>query len=386
MDFTFTEEQQLLKKTVHEFGERELLPTGRGFDEQEEFPWAHVRRMAGLGLMGLGVPQEYGGSGGGLVETALVIEELARSDPSTSLVLLATLSLCAMGIVRFGTEEQKRKYLPPLAAGQHIGAFALSEPDSGSDAASLSTRAVKRGDMYLLTGSKIFITNGDVADIVLVFATQDKSQRARGIVGFIVEKGMPGFSVKKQSGKLGMRASNTAELFFQDCPVPAANIFGEEGAGFRVAMQVLDASRPIIGAQAVGIAQGCLDLALRHVTQRKQFGQTIAEFQGVQWMLADMATQVDAARLLVYRAASLLDMGRPATKEASMAKLFASETAMQVASKALQLHGGYGYFKESPIERFFRDAKVTEIYEGTSQIQRLVIARHILAEVAGKGG
>ena len=381
MDFTLTDEQQLLKRTVHEFAVQELEPAARELDEREEFSPDQYRRMGDLGLMGLGIPPEYEGSGGGLVDTAIVVEELARSDPSASLTLLASLSLCAVAIAKFASEPQKLKYLPPLAKGEHIGAFALSEPNSGSDPASLSTQATRRDGVTILNGSKIFITNGDVADTILVFATQDKSQRTRGISALIVDKGTPGLSVKKQHGKLGVRASSTAELFFQDCKVPDENRFGDEGAGFRLAMQILDNSRPIIGAQAVGIGQGALDLAMRHVQQRQQFGQPIAQFQGVQWMLADMATQIDAARLLVYRAADMLDRGLIATKESSMAKLFASETAMRVATLALQLHGGYGYFKESPVERFFRDAKITEIYEGTSQIQRLVIARNILAEV-----
>ena len=380
MDFVPTEEQTALRRTVHEFAVRELEPGAAERDLSEEFPWEPLRKMASLGLLGLGIPPEMGGSGGDLVQTAIMTEELARSDPSMSLAALATLSLTTVGIDRFGNDAQREAYVPPLAKGEKVGAFGLTEPDSGSDAGSLSTSARRDGDHYLLNGSKIFITNGDVAETFLVFATRDREQRTRGISAFIVERGTPGLSSRKQAEKMGMRASSTAELFFEDCAVPAANLVGEEDRGFGVAMQILDASRPVIGAQAVGIGQGALDLAIRHTKQRRQFGQPIADFQGIQWMLADMATQVDASRLLVYRAANLRDRGLPFAKEASMAKLFASETATKVASSALQLHGGYGYFKESPIERFFRDAKVTEIYEGTSQVQRLVIARRVLAE------
>ena len=380
MDFTPTEEQVVLRRTVHEFAVRELEPGAQERDATEEFPWEQYRKLAELGLTGLDIPLELGGSGGDMVQTAIAIEELARSDPSVSLVLLASLSLTTAGIEGFADEAQKQRYVPPLASGEQVGAFCLSEPNSGSDAASLSTSATRRDDHYVLNGSKIFITNGDVADTFLVFATQDREKCARGISAFIIEKGSPGLSTRKQEGKMGMRASSTAEIFFEDCQVPASNLVGEEEQGFSVAMQILDASRPIIGAQAVGIGQGSLDLALRYVQQRWQFGQPIGDFQGVQWMLADMATRVDASRLLVYRAANLRDKGLPFAKEASMAKLFASETAMSVTSAALQLHGGYGYFKDSAVERFFRDAKVTEIYEGTSQVQRLVIARHVLSE------
>ena len=311
------------------------------------------------------------------------MEELARQDPSASLWLLVSLSLTAVALERFGTPEQKARWVPPLARGEAVGAFGYTEPNAGSDAAAVQTLAERRGQSYVLNGSKIFISNGDVADTFLVFATIDRAKRAGGVIALVVERGTKGFTQRRQTEKLGMRASGTAELFFADCAVPVANLVADERTGFKTAMQILDASRPAIGAQAVGIAQGSLDLAVRHTKQRRQFDQPIADFQGVQWMLADMATQVDAARLLVYRAADLKDRGLPFTKEASMAKLFASEAAMRVATMALQLHGGYGYFKESPIERFFRDAKITEIYEGTSQIQRLVIARQVLAEAPG---
>jgi alkylation response protein AidB-like acyl-CoA dehydrogenase len=381
MDFTLTEEQQLLRRTVHEFAVRELEPGARERDADEKFDPELYRRVAGLGLLGLGIPPEHGGGGGGLVETAIATEELSRSDPSMALSAMVSLSLCAAPIERFGTDRHRERYVPALARGEAIGAYAQSEPNAGSDAGAIATTAVRRDGNYVLNGGKIFISNADVADTIIVIASQDPSQRTHGMVALIVESGTPGLTARKQRDKLGMRGSSTAELFFEDCPVPVENRMGEEGEGFKIAMQTLEASRPIIGAQALGIAQGCLDLALKHTQQRRQFGQAIADFQGVQWMLADMATQIDAARLLVYRAASLRDHGHSSAKEASMAKLFASETAMKVASTALQLHGGYGYFKESPVERYFRDAKVTEIYEGTSQIQRLVIARQLLAEV-----
>lgn len=304
-------------------------------------------------------------------------------DPSVSLILLVCLSLTAVPLSRFGTSEQQNRFVPAMARGEAIGAYCLTEPNAGSDAGSISTSAVLKDGRYVLNGRKVFITNGDVADIYLVFANLDKSRGQKGITGFIVERGNPGLTAIQQREKLGMRASSTAEVLFEDCLIPEANRIGDEFNGFKIALQILDASRPVIGAQAVGIAQGALDLALRHVRQRQQFGQPLANFQGLQWMLADMATQIDAARLLVHRSANLHDKKLPFAKEASMAKLFASETATKVAGDALQLHGGYGYFKDSPIERFFRDSKVTEIYEGTSQIQRLVIARHILREVAG---
>lgn len=368
----------MLQHSVRDFARRVLEPGARERDAHEEFSPVLYQSMAELGLTGLGIPPDCGGSGGGLIQTSLVVEELARSDASMSLALLVTLSLAGMTLQLGGSTEQRSRYLPRLAKGQALGAFAYSEPHAGSDAAALETRAVRDGSRYLLNGSKIFITNGDVAEIYLVWATLDPSQRHRGITCFVMERGTPGLRVVKQSDKLGVRASGTAQLFFDDCVVPEANRLGPEGQGFTLAMKVLDRSRPIIGAQAVGIAQGALDLAIAHVTQRQQFGKALADQQGIQWMLADMATEVDAARLLVYRAADLWDRGVSAGKESSMAKLFASETAMRVATKSVQLHGGYGYFKENPVERFFRDAKITEIYEGTSQIQRNIIARHLL--------
>ena len=380
MHFTYSESDQLLRRAIRDFSVRELEPGARERDAAESFDAALYRKVGDLGLTGLGIAPERDGGGGGLLQTAIATEELARFDPSMSLTLLASLSLATIGIERFGTDAQKEQYVPPLARGEAVGAFCLTEPNAGSDAASGSTHAAPKDGGYLLNGAKTYITNGDVADTLLVFATAEPGSRAKGVVSLIVEAGTPGLEARKQHGKLGMRASTTSDIYFDDVFVPEENLVAPAGAGFKVAMQILDASRPIIGAQAVGIAQGAFDLALKHVNQRKQFGQAIAGFQGVQWMLADMATQLEAARLLTYQAASLHDDGLPFAKEASMAKLFASETATRVADTALQLHGGIGYFKESPVERYYRDAKVTEIYEGTSQIQRLVISRHILAE------
>ena len=382
MHFTYSESDQLLRRAIRDFSVRELEPGARARDAAESFDAALYRKVGDLGLTGLGIAPEHDGGGGGLLQTAIATEELARFDPSMSLTLLASLSLATIGIERFGTDAQKEQYVPPLARGEAVGAFCLTEPNAGSDAASGSTHAAPKDGGYLLNGAKTYITNGDVADTLLVFATTEPGSRAKGVVSLIVEAGAPGLEARKQHGKLGMRASTTSDIYFDDVFVPEENLVAPAGAGFKVAMQILDASRPIIGAQAVGIAQGAFDLALKHVNQRKQFGQAIAGFQGVQWMLADMATQLEAARLLTYQAASLHDDGLPFAKEASMAKLFASETATRVADTALQLHGGIGYFKESPVERYYRDAKVTEIYEGTSQIQRLVISRHILAEAA----
>ena len=382
MHFTYSESDQLLRRAIRDFSVRELEPGARERDAAESFDAALYRKVGDLGLTGLGIAPERDGGGGSLLQTAIATEELARFDPSMSLTLLASLSLATIGIERFGTDAQKEHYVPPLARGESVGAFCLTEPNAGSDAASGSTHAAPKDGGYLLNGAKTYITNGDVADTLLVFATTEPGSRAKGMVSLIVEAGAPGLEARKQHGKLGMRASTTSDIYFDDVFVPDENLVAPAGDGFKVAMQILDASRPIIGAQAVGIAQGAFDLALKHVNQRKQFGQTIAGFQGVQWMLADMATQLEAARLLTYQAASLHDDGLPFAKEASMAKLFASETATRVADTALQLHGGIGYFKESPVERYYRDAKVTEIYEGTSQIQRLVISRHILAEAA----
>lgn len=382
MNFSLSESDVLFKRTIHDFAVKELEPSARERDAKEEFSLPLYRKLGKLGLTGLGIAPERGGSGG-LLQTAIAVEELSRSDPAMALSLLASLSLATHCIEHHASDALRNRYVPPVARGEKLASFCYTEPEAGSDAAGLQTTAVKKNGKYIVNGTKIFITNADVAETFLVFATTDRAKRHKGILALIIERGK-GVTVNKLHDKMGMRGSSTTEILFNDCEVPATNLVGNEGEGFKIAMQSVDGSRPIIGAQAVGIGQGALDLALKYVRKRKQFGQPIADFQGVQWMLADMATKLDAARLLVYRAACMRDQGLNSTKESAMAKLFASETATEVANQALQLHGGSGYFKESPIERFYRDAKVTEIYEGTSQVQRLVIARRLLADAAGQ--
>ena len=382
-DLLLSEQELLLQRTVREFAERELAPRARALDEREEFPWENMKGLAKLGLFGLTIDQAYGGTGGGFKEVAIVVEEVARACAATAVIYAAHLSLATQTIYRFGNEEQKQRFLPPLVRGDKLAAFALTEPGAGSDAAALATTATKGKGQYVLNGSKLFITNGDVADTFVVFATHDRSLRTRGIDCFVVEKGMPGFTAHKQTGKMGMRASSTAELVFQECAVPEENRLGEEGTGFYDAMQILEASRIGIAAQCVGIGQACLEAAARYVQHRQAFGHPIAEFQAIQWMLADMATEMDAARLLTRRAAILKDQGMPHGAASAMAKLFASEAANRAASKAVQVHGGYGYFKDSAVERYYRDAKVTEIYEGASEVQRVIIARSVLQAMGG---
>ena len=378
MDFGLTEDQQLFQRMVRDFATNELQPVAAQVDEEEKFPAENVRKLAELGLMGVSIAEEYGGSGGDSMHLVIATEEIARACASTSTIFLASLSLACYPIYLFGTEEQKRRFVVPVAKGQKLACFALTEPGAGSDAAAIQTTATLRGDHYVLDGTKIFITNGAEADIAVVFATADKSLRHKGIVALMVEKGTPGFSVGKKERKLGVRGSSTAELVFQSCQVPVGNRLGEEGGGFRVAMGAIDASRINVAAQAVGIARAGLEASLAYAQDRQQFGQAISGFQAVQWMLADMATQVDAARLLAYRAAFLKNQGLPYLKEAAMAKLFAAETAMSVTTKAVQIHGGYGYIKDYPVERYFRDAKITEIYEGTSEMQRMTIAKQLV--------
>ncbi len=378
MDFALTEDQQLFQRMVREFATNELQPAAARVDDEEKFPAENVRKMAELGLMGVCIAEEYGGSGGDAVHMVIATEEIARACASTSTIYLASVSLACYPIYLFGTEEQKRRFVVPLAKGQKLACFGLTEPGAGSDAAAIQTTATRRGDHYVLDGTKTFITNGAEADIVLVFATVDKSLRHKGIIALIVEKGTPGFSVGKKERKLGVRGSSTAELVFEGCEVPAANRLGDEGGGFKVAMGAIDASRINVAAQAVGIARAALEASLAYARERQQFGRAISEFQAIQWMLADMATYVDAARLLAYRAAFLKNQGLPYLKEAAMAKLFAAESAMSIATKAVQIHGGYGYIKDYPVERYFRDAKITEIYEGTSEMQRMTIARQLI--------
>ncbi|MGG7164479.1 acyl-CoA dehydrogenase [Clostridium ihumii] len=378
MNFSLTKEQEFVKQMVREFAETEVKPLAAEIDVTEEFPMENVKKMAKYHMMGIPFSTELGGAGGNNLSYAIAVEELSRVCGSTGVILSAHTSLCATPIDMFGTEEQKQKYLVPLAKGEKIGAFGLTEPNAGTDAAGQQTTAVLDGDHYVLNGSKIFITNGGVADVFIIFAMTDKSQGTRGISAFIVEKGFKGFSIGKVEDKLGIRASSTTELVFEDCIVPKENLLGKEGKGFKIAMQTLDGGRIGIAAQALGIAQGALDEAVEYMKERKQFGRSLSKFQGLQWMIADMEVKVEAARLLVYKAAFNKDNKLPYTVEAARAKLFAAETAMEVTTKAVQIFGGYGYTKDYPVERMMRDAKITEIYEGTSQVQRMVIASNLL--------
>jgi len=382
MDLKLTEEQEMVRKMARDFAQKEVAPIAAEMDEKGEVPFENIKKMGQLGLLGLTAPEEYGGGGADTVSYVVALEEIAKACASTAVVMAVQNSLVNYALARFGTEEQKRKFLVPLAQGEKIGAYALTEPEAGSDAAAIRTRAVRDGDEYVINGTKHFITNGGFADIVILYATVDPSKGYRGITAFIVEKGTPGFSTGKEENKMGIRATNTCELIFQDCRVPVANRLGDEGQGFKIALSALDAGRIGIGAQAVGIAQAAYEAALEYAKTRVQFGQPIAQLQAIQWMLADMATRIEAARLLVYKAALAKDeaqkTGARFSKEAAMAKLFASETAGFVTDCALQIHGGYGYMKDYPLERYYRDARITRIYEGTNEIQRLVIARSIL--------
>jgi len=380
MDFTLTEEQKMLKTMVQDFATKELEPIAAQIDEESRFPAESVQKMAGLGLTGLGLPEKYGGSGGGATELSIAIEEISRACAATGAILLASSGLATEPISVYGTEEQRKRFITPVATGEMLASFALTEAGAGSDPASLETTATRQKNGYLLNGTKIFITNGAEAGIILVFATVNKSLRHKGITAFLVEKEAPGFSVGKHESKLGIRASSTVELHFEDCFVPEENRLGDEKEGFKIALNAIDASRVVVAAQALGIAQGAFDKALNYARERQQFDQPIASFQAIQWMLADMATQIDAARLLIYRAAYLQDKGLPFVKEASMAKVFAAETSKLVTNNAIQIYGGYGYIKEYPLERYLRDAKITEIYEGTSEMQRMTIARQLIRE------
>ena len=379
-ELMLTEEEQMLQTMVRDFADRELMPRSKEVDEKAEFSWENWQGMAQLGLTGLGLGAKYGGSEGGYRQVAIVADELARGDASASVCLLTHLSLGSTTIKRFGNEEQRQRLIPSLAAGKEIAAWALTEPGGGSDAAALTTTATERDGTYFLNGSKMFITNGYEADSTVVFATQDASKGYKGISAFVVPKNSPGFQVNPLHGKMGMRGSSTCELVFQDTPVPAENLLGEEGQGFRYAMEILDASRIIVAAQCVGIGQSALEAAVRYAQQRETFGKPIAQHQAIQFMLADMATDVYAARVATMNAATLKDNDEPFINPASMAKLIASEMCVRVASQAVQVHGGYGYFRDSVVERIFRDSRVTTIYEGTSEIQRLLIARQVLSQ------
>ncbi len=379
MQIELSDEQKMIQALARDFAEKEVRPIAEEIDREARFPRETVRRMGELGLMGIAVPEGWGGGGGDTVAYAVALEEVSRACASHGVVMTVNNSLYCEPVARYGTDEQKARFLTPFASGQKIGCFSLTEPEAGSDATNQSTLARREGDAYLLDGRKIFVSNGREADAALVFAQTDRTKGPRGISAFLVEKGTPGFTVVKTEEKLGIRASDTAEFLFEGCRVPASSRLGEEGQGFRIAMTTIDGGRIGIGAQAVGIAVAAYEAAVAYARERKSFGVPIGQHQMVQWMLADMATGIEAARLLTLRAACLKDRGEPFGPEAAMAKLFASETAMRVATDAVQVHGGYGFIKEYQVERHFRDAKITQIYEGTSQIQKLVIARHLLS-------
>jgi len=376
--FKLTEEQEMIRKTVRDFAETEIAPKAAEMDEKEEYDWGLWDKMGEMGLTGIPYPEEYGGAGMDNLCYAIAVEELSRVCGSSSVLISAHTSLCAWPIYYFGTEEQKQKYLIPLCEGTTMGAMGLTEPAAGSDAGSMKLAARLEGGEYELNGTKIFITNAGRADTYVIFASTDRSKGVKGTSAFIVEKGTPGFTFGKKEHKMGIRASYTYELVFENCRIPKENLLGQEGQGFKIAMMLLDGGRIGIAAQALGLAQGAFDQAVAFSKQREQFGKPISANQGLQWMMADMATRIEAARLLIYQAAYLKDAGQPYGKQSAMAKLYASETAMWVTTKAVQIHGGYGYSREYPVERMMRDAKITEIYEGTSEVQRIVIAANIL--------
>ena len=378
MNFTLTKEQELVRQMVRDFAVNEVKPIAAEIDVTERFPMENVKKMGELGMMGIPFPTEFGGAGGDVLSYILAVEELSKVCATTGVILSAHTSLCASLINENGTPEQKEKYLRDLCTGNKIGAFGLTEPGAGTDAAGQQTTAVLDGDNYILNGSKIFITNGGVADTFIVFAMTDKSKGTKGISAFIVEKGFQGFSIGKKEDKLGIRASSTTELIFENCIVPKENLIGREGKGFGIAMKTLDGGRIGIAAQALGIAEGALEEAIKYMKERKQFGRPISAFQGLQWMVAEMSTKIEAARFLVYKAAWLKENKQPYSIDAARAKLYAAEVAMDVTTKAVQLFGGYGYTKEYPMERMMRDAKITEIYEGTSEVQKMVISGSLL--------
>ena len=377
MDFHLTNEQQMLRKMYREFAENEVKPLAEEIDEEERFPMETVEKMAKLGMMGIYFPKEYGGAGGDVLSYAMAVEELAKVCGTTAVILSAHTSLCCAPIFEHGTEEQKKKYLPDLLSGRKIGAFGLTEPGAGTDASGQQTTAVLEGDHYVLNGSKCFITNGNVADTFVVFAMTDKKAGNHGISAFIVEKDFPGFSQGKHEKKMGIRGSSTCDLIFEDCIVPKENLLGKEGKGFKIAMMTLDGGRIGIASQALGLAEGAIDEAVKYTKERVQFGRPLSKFQNTQFQLADMACRTQAAQFLVYSAAMKKQNHEDYNEAAAMAKLFAAETASDVTRRAVQLFGGYGYTREYPVERMMRDAKITEIYEGTSEVQRMVIAKHL---------
>jgi alkylation response protein AidB-like acyl-CoA dehydrogenase len=383
--FTLTDDQEALRREIRDFAAREIAPNVSRWDEASEFPAEVVKQLGQMGLLGVIFPPELGGAGLGYVDYMLAIEELSAVDGSIGIIVAAHNSLCTNHIFLAGNDEQRRKYIPRLAGGEWLGAWGLTEPGSGSDAAGARTTAVRQGDHWILNGNKTFITNGHYADVSVVIAVTDKSQGTHGLSAFIVEKGTPGFRPGRKENKLGLRASDTSELIFEDCAIPAENLLGELGEGFVDAMRTLDGGRISIAALSLGIGRGALDASVKYVKQRRQFGKAIAEFQGIQWKLADMATELDAARLLTLRAAVLKDAGRRVTRESAMAKLYASEVAVRICDEAVQLHGGYGFIKDYPVEKFYRDVKLCTIGEGTSEIQRMVIGREILKVHPSRG-
>ncbi len=378
MDFNMKKEHELLKQLYKEFTENEVKPLAAEIDEEERFPAETVEKMKQYGMLGIPFPKELGGQGGDNLAYIMLVEELSKACGTTGVILSAHNSLCCAPIYEFGTKEQKEKYLIPLAKGEKLGAFGLTEPNAGTDASGQQTKAILDGDNYILNGSKIFITNASCAEVFIVFAMTDKSKGTRGISAFIVEKDFEGFSIGKKELKMGIRGSATCELIFENVKVPKENLLGKVGKGFGIAMKTLDGGRIGIAAQALGLAQGAIDETVKYVKERKQFGRSLSKFQNTQFELADMQTRTDASRMLVYRAACNKDNGIPYSREAAMAKLYAAETAMWVTTKAVQLHGGYGYTREYPVERMMRDAKITEIYEGTSEVQKMVIAASML--------
>jgi alkylation response protein AidB-like acyl-CoA dehydrogenase len=380
LDFQLNDEQLQLKKSVREFAEREIAPNVMKWDEAGDFPLETVKHLGQLGLLGIIFPPEYGGAGMGYVEYVTAIEELSKVDGSVGIIVAAHTSLCSNHIFLAGSEEQKTKYVSKLATGEFIGAWGLTEPSSGSDAGSARMTAIRKGNTWVLNGTKTFCTNGHYADALVVIAVTDRAAHTHGLSAFIVDKGTRGFRPGKKENKLGLRASDTAELIFEDCVLPAENLLGKEGSGFIDAMRVLDGGRISIAALSLGMAEGAYEAALKYSRQRRQFGKAISEFQGIQWKLADMATEIEAAKLLTLRAAAMKDAGQNTTLESSMAKLFASEVAVRCANEGVQIHGGYGFIKDYPAEKFYRDVKLCTIGEGTSEVQRLVIARQLLKD------
>ena len=382
MDYLLSDEQKMIQELARKVAEEKIKPVAAKYDQSEEFPWDIMEILAKADLFAIFVPQEYGGTGGGILDLCIATEELSRACGGIA-VCYAASALGTFPIILFGNVEQKKKYLPDLGSGKKIAAFGITEPEAGSDASAIKTTAKKEGNHYLLNGLKHFITNGGDAQIYTIIAMTDKSKGARGASAFIVEKGTPGFTFGKKEEKLGIRASSTTELIFTDCKIPAENLLSKEGMGFIVTMKTFDMSRPGVAAQALGIAQGALDVAVKYAKERQQFGKSISSFQGIQWMLADMATQIEAARALVYSCAKEIDAGcKDVGKDSAMAKMFASDVAMKVTTDAVQILGGYGYMKDYPAEKYMRDAKITQIYEGTNQIQRNIIALQLIKEMA----